>query len=735
MSEQGSRRRTSSDLRRLARACAVHTSYHSGLTGHTEASDETLVATLRSLGVGLRGPGDAPRALERVVRERAQRRVEPVVVAWAGASGAVTRATGELRLHTTRGGKARTAPGSVGVEIETEDGQTLVSRASLAGAKVVRRRDGLGHAAWFAKIPLLAPGQRLESGYHRVRLTHAGETFGARLIAAPRVSYQEPGRRLGLFCPTYAIRSRANLGVGNLADLERVGVWGAGHGAPVLGTLPLLSCFLSTKKPYTFSPYSPVSRLFFNELFLDPRECPGFLESERARRLMGTPSFVRRAKTLRADRGLVDYRRSYRLLRPVLDALAEAYFRGGGDRSPEFAGFLASTPRADEYARFMATCEHRGEPWGEWPQGMRSGRLTASSHDPASARTHLYCQFALRRRLHALSETLEARDGGLYLDLAVGAHPDGYDVWANQGLFMPGSSVGAPPDPTYTEGQDWGFPAMHPERAREEGYAYFIDSLRAQMSVAGSLRLDHVMALHRLFVVPRGHAARDGVYVGYRDEELFAIVSLESHRNRCRVFGENLGTVPPAIEKGLTRHKIGKMVIGQFSLRDDAKRAVNPIEPNCVASLNTHDMPPVARFFDGSDVDERVRLRVFSKDLAAGEKRWRKRCQAPLKSFLRRHGMLRKSGRVDHDELGHGLNRYLASSEAELVLVNLEDLWGETRMQNVPGTSTQHPNWRSKLKKSVEVLERDTRTGPRLAELSARRGRRAVKVTRPKRGG
>jgi len=715
----------------------VQTSYHSGLTGHTEAGDDAILAALHSLGEHLRTPGDAGRALERIVRARAARRLEPVVVAWAGASGTVgTVATVELGLETRRDGRPRTTPSTVRIEIETESGESIARRTSLNDAKIVRRRDGLGHAAWVAKLPILKPGQRLETGYHRLRVTHARESFEALLIVAPRVSYQVPdeqgGRRLGLFCPTYAIRSRTNLGVGNLSDLERVGAWAGKHGAPVLGTLPLLACFLSTKRPYSFSPYSPVSRLFFNELFLDPRECPGFRDDERARRLLSAASFSRRAKALRADRGLVDYRKSYRLLRPVLDALATGFFEREGERETEFRAFLEAVPRAEEYARFMATCEQRKAPWGEWPEGMRNGRLTASSHDPKGARTHLYSQFALRQRLRALSESLESRDGGLYLDLAVGSHPDGYDVWANQGLFMPGSSVGAPPDPTYTQGQDWGFPAMHPERAREQGYAYFIDSLRAQMSIAGSLRLDHVMALHRLFVVPEGLTPKDGVYVRYRDEELFAIVSLESHRNRCRVFGENLGTVPRAIEQGLTRHQVGKMTIGQFSLRDDPKRAVNTIEPNCVASLNTHDMPPAARFFDAGDVDERVRLKVFAKELAAGEKRWRKTCQAPLKKFLRTHAMLKKSGRVTHDELGQGLSRYLASSPAELVLVNIEDLWGETHMQNVPGTSTQHPNWRPKLRKSVEVLERDENTSARLSELAARRTRPARAITKPK---
>jgi len=273
---------------------------------------------------------------------------------------------------------------------------------------------------------------------------------------------------------------------------------------------------------------------------------------------------------------------------------------------------------------------------------------------------------------------------------------------------------------------------MHPERAREEGYRYYIDSLRAQMRVAGSLRLDHVLALHRLFVVPGGHKAEDGVYVGYREDEMFAILSLESHRHRCRVFGENLGTVPKQIERAMSRHRVGKMWIGQFSLRTDAKRAVAPIEGNSVASLNTHDMPPVVSFLEGKDVPTRVALKVFDPAKAEGEAAGRRVVRRPVTRFLRDHGMLPPRGRLTSQQVGQGLNRYIASSEAELALVNIEDLWGETHLQNVPGTSTQHPNWKSKLSKTVAGILKDAEAGGQLDGFAARRHARVRAATRVK---
>lgn len=708
------------DLRRLAKACNIHTTYHSSLTGATNATDQALTLTLRAWGVDVSGPPDAARALRRLLADRAKRRLEPVVVAWTG-----SRPTALLRLPAAR------SPGRARVEITTESGETLAHAVDLADLAPIKRRDPDGSTATFVRLPLTAPGTRLAMGYHHLRVSHARAAFDSLLIVAPKVSYQTPARKLGVFAPTYALRSDTNLGVGNLSDLQRLGVWAADRGAPVLGTLPLLACFLDDSDLYQFSPYAPASRLFFNEVFLDPRRAPGFGSCEPARKMLASARFERAAAALRAQTDLVDYRASYGLVRPVLDALAESFFAAGGDRTPEFRAFLAESPQAKRYADFRAACERRGRPWPEWPARMRDGKLAKGDLSTSHARTHLYAQHALRAQLAELAESLETRGGGLYLDLAVGANADGYDAWANPGLFMPATSVGSPPDTTYTEGQDWGFPPMHPERARETGYAYYIDSLRAQMRVAGALRLDHVMALHRLFTIASGHGASEGVYVGYRVDEQFAILSLESHRNRCRVFGENLGTVPREIERAMSRHRVGKMWVGSWALPREPGAEMNKVEANCVASLNTHDMPPIVTFLEAGDVPTRVSLGVFRADMAEGERKGRERVRKPTAAFLRAHALIPKRGTPDPEAIGRGLNRYIASSGAELALVNIEDLWGERHLQNVPGTSDEHPNWRHKLAKTLDQIESDKDLGGFVEELAERRSEPALDVTKP----
>ncbi|MEQ8769577.1 MAG: 4-alpha-glucanotransferase [Phycisphaerales bacterium] len=712
-------------LERLAKAVGVQTTYQSGLTGKTPASDDALVAMIDALGRPIASPDGADDALAALLADRRARRLDPVAIAWNGRN-----ATARLRLPTTRSGPPRTT-GRVRTSLALESGDTLERSVKAADLEVKPTRDPDGETAHVALVPL-APDERLPTGYHALTLEHAGETYEATVISAPRVSYQEGDRRLGVFCPTYALRSDDNAGVGNLTDLARLGSWAAMRGAPVVGTLPLLACFMEDSALFTTSPYSPVTRLFFNEVFLDPRTQPELAHAPKARRRLASPAFERAAAALRAQKDRVDYRASYDLLRPIFDELADAFFASDAAESYAFEAFLRDNPRAERYARFRATCEARAEPWTRWPKRMRSGTLRKGDYDGRARRTHLWAQHAMTQALGQLNDSLGRAHGGLYLDLAVGAHPDGFDTWDEQGLFVAGTNVGSPPDPTYTSGQDWGFPPMHPDRAREQGYRYFIDSLRAQMRICNVLRLDHVMAMHRLYIVPPGLPATDGCYIRYRAEELFAVLSVESHRNKCRLFGENLGTVPVEIERAMTKHRVGKMHVGQNTFSDDPKRAFGPVADNCVASLNTHDMPMLATHFAGTDLNKRVRAGVYHKDKVPGDRAWRKKTRKPVTDFLRDNGFLDGRGEADITDLALGLNRYLAASEAELVLVNIEDLWGETRMQNMPGTTDQHPNWQHKLRKTLRAIERDQGLAGAIEELATLRSKRAKAVTKVK---
>jgi 4-alpha-glucanotransferase len=300
-----------------------------------------------------------------------------------------------------------------------------------------------------------------------------------------------------------------------------------------------------------------------------------------------------------------------------------------------------------------------------------------------------------------------AEKGGLYLDFPLGVNPNGDDAQKYPDIFAKGVSVGAPPDSFFTKGQNWGFPPFHPEALRASKYDYFRKAIVHHARHADILRIDHVMGLHRLFWIPEGMEAKDGVYVRYDDEELYAIVVLESNRHRCAIVGEDLGTVPEYVPKAMLRHGLRRMYVVQYEAKPE--RPPLPEPPRmAVASVNTHDMPTFAGFWSGKDIDDRIEQDLLSETDAEQERAAR---QTIREEITRQVG--------DGDVLENILT-FLARSPAEVVLVNLEDLWGETEPQNVPGLPER--SWRQIFRLSLDEAKRDERVRRILRSVAEARG-------------
>ena len=489
----------------------------------------------------------------------------------------------------------------------------------------------------------------------------------------------------------------------------------------MVATLPMLAQFLD--EPFEPSPYAPASRLFWNELFLDPRRVPELETCAEAKRLLESAELRARGGGAAQGPDWSTTRRLMALKRRVLEELARQFFADPSpDRRDAYEAFAESRPELETYAAFRAVGERRGEPWQSWPERLREGTLAPADWDEDDRRYHLWVQWITDEQVSALAEEARRRGPGLYLDIPLGVHGSSYDVWRYRDLFAEGISAGAPPDSLFTGGQNWGFPPLLPERLRERGYDYLIESLRHHLRHAGLLRIDHVMQLYRLFWIPRDMEASAGVYVRYPVDEMFAVLSVESHRHQAIVVGENLGTVPPEIGEAMDRHDVLGMYVVQYELQP-GNQALRTPPARSAASLNTHDMPTFRAFWEARDVAELAassasstrtrRARSASAGPRSAGRSWRS-CRprsgatsAPTRAVLRR------------------LLEILAASPARMVLVNLEDLWGETEPQNVPGTHTERPNWRRKARYTFEEFSTQAGGGGRAAargRSSARRG-------------
>ena len=683
--------RESRRLGRLARAYGVQTAYYDIAHKRVQASPDTLLAVLRALGAPLAKAEEARDALRERERARWRRPCEPVVVAWDGDSaGFPLRLPGAL------------SDARIGLHLCLEDGGVLNFPCDLSLLPAAQGTEVEGER-YVVKTVDLPDG--LPLGYHRLTAEVGGKTAEILVIAAPRKAYaprEEGGDKdWGVFLPLYALNSRRSLGSSDLTDLADLMEWVSGLGGKVVGTLPLLAAFLS--EPFNPSPYAPASRLFWNEFYLDVARVPEFSACAPARELLSSPGFCDEVDALRAA-PLVDYRRGMALKRRVIRELARFFFAGSDPgRQEAFREFLASNPDAEEYAAFRATGERQRAPWPAWAAPFRDRPIIPEAYDEEEKRYHLYAQFVFDEQFGALSKRFRERGEALFLDLPLGVSHDSYDVWRNRDLFVPDVSAGAPPDDFFPQGQDWGFPPMHPERSREEGFRYHRACLRHQMRHAGILRIDHVMGLHRFFWVPRGMTAREGTYVGYPAKELYAVLTLESHRHGARIVGEDLGTVPPYVRPEMATHGLSRMFVVQFGLSPDPAKALRPVPTESLACVNTHDMPTFASFWGGLDIDDRIDLGLLDEEGGRGERERRSRVKDALAAFLRRKGRLKGAGTGAEPVLA-GCLSYLAASKAGIVFANLEDLYGETHPQNVPGTWMERPNWLRKARHGFEAF-------------------------------
>lgn len=693
-----SKERLDGPLRQLALLYGVQTAYYDVVSHRRrQASPEALLSVLRALGAPLENHGDAGSALRQRRQDLWQRCLEPATVSWDGAPFRV-----EMRLPASRaGGLAR-------CRLQLETGEVQQWTSNLASLRVLHSAEEAG--VRYVVKALRSP-QKLPCGYHRFTLEWRGNIAESLIIAAPLQAYatrpQRRGRTWGVFLPLYALHSRKSWGAGDFSDLEALVEWVGQLGGGVVSTLPLLASYLD--EPFDPSPYAPASRLFWNEFYLDVTRIPEVESCARVKELLGSAWLQQELNLLRSS-VLVDYRRGMAVKRKVLEELARHFFAQNShaqnsQRMANFRHYLEEHPGLEDYARFRAASDRQRAPWPSWPQPLRQGVLEPGDYDEQVRRYYLYTQWLAHEQIQAVSEKARRNGPGLYLDLPLGLHPAGYDVWRERNAFALEVSGGAPPDRVFTTGQNWAFRPLQPEKIRERGYGYFIASLRHQLQHAGLLRIDHVMALHRLYWIPDGFEDHQGVYVRYPAEELYAILSLESHRHKTSIVGENLGTVPYYVNPTMRRHQVQRMYVVQYEIAHQASRALRAVPAFSVAGLNTHDMPPFAAYWEDLDVEDRLALGLLTRKGAQSERKARHALRNALVSFLRRHGWLTSTSAETGDVLRACL-AYLAASPAQIVLVNLEDLWLETQSHNVPSTGETRPNWRQKALHSLEAFRR-----------------------------
>ena len=560
------------------------------------------------------------------------------------------------------------------------------------------------------------PKTVLPLGYHAVHTPHAEQL----LIIVPPSCVRPERPSVGVTANLYSVHGERDWGVGDFSSLAELARWSAERGASFVGVNPLHTL---RNRGHDISPYRPVSRLYRNPIYIDVESVPELADSVEGRSLLAAPHVRRELAHLRG-RERVEYERVWTLKRRVLEGLHRIFVaRHRGPGTPRGRAFEAYRRREglalSRFALFLALEDHFSLPgahpvaWQEWPEAYRSpdapeARAFAESHG-REIEFHAWLQFEAERQL--ASAAAAGREAGLamglYQDLAIATAPDGSDVWAYPGLFLSGVSIGAPPDDYAAQGQNWGLPPLDPRRLAETRYAYFIALLRAALREVGALRIDHVLGLFRQFWIPAGRPGSEGAYVRFPTHQLFGILALESVRHNAVIVGEDLGTVPPEVPGILRKWGVLSSRVMFFEREwDGGFREASRYEPVALATVDTHDMVPLAGFWMGRDLELKRQVGLITDDAqldAARASRAYERSR--LLERLRADGALGPEP-VDEVTLRAAVHRFLCQTASVLVGFSLDDLVGETEPVNVPGVGPDlFPSWTKRLRAPLEQCE------------------------------
>jgi len=674
------------ELVALAEAAGVAPRWRDYRDTMQDVAPPTLRAVLAAIGLPAGSDADIRASHDRLREQKNGVELPPLITADAGQPIALSLPPGAFRI--TR-----------------EDGASAEGLAEEHGGR--------------ARLPAIDV-----PGYHGLEI---GGAHVVLAVAPPRCfSLSDAGaggKPWGLAAQLYSLRRQGDGGIGDFAALRRLARAAAGHGAHAVAISPVHAQF--SADPDRFSPYAPSSRVALNALHASGEDLPALAEDAAAaverERLEALPLIDWPA----AARGrLARFRRAYDQNRN-LPALRQ-----------EFVQFEPRHPELALHARFEALHAHffGADParwhWRTWPEQYRDPASPAvagfAREHAREVEFHLFLQFLAERELAATQA--EARAAGMQVglisDLAVGSDGGGSQAWSRQDEMLLGLAVGAPPDLLNAQGQNWGLVAFSPRGLVRHGFAAFVTMLRAALRNAGGVRIDHVMSLSRLWVIPEGASGAEGAYLRFPFDDLVRLVALESRRHRAIILGEDLGTVPDGFREQLGQRGIIGLRVLWFERAGERFCPPADWSPAAVGTTSTHDVATVAGWWRGRDLEWRRRLDMIGDDQAVWfEFENRSRDRARLWSAFQASGTA-TGGMPAPEEPGPVVDaavRHVGGAASGLVMLPLEDALALEEQPNLPGTLHEHPNWRRRLPRPADRLLDDRTVARRLAELDAAR--------------
>jgi (1->4)-alpha-D-glucan 1-alpha-D-glucosylmutase len=725
-------------LDRLAEMAGISVGYTDALGKDHVIGDRTKIALLRAMHIEADSPDAIQASLQRLENEPWLRMTDAVSVVRVKRGA---RYTAAIALPAD----------AMGVEwqFEMEDGTRRSGRSRFGDLPLIGSKDVDGRTIERRTLTLPFP---VVMGRHRLmlRADDVAEEAILPVIAAPQRCHLPPHganedpRMWGLTLQLYGLRSQRNWGIGDFADLQRLADTVAPLGAAAIGLNPLHALF--PQWPDHRSPYAPSHRRFLAVHYIAADALDDFAECDEARRMAQSDEFRQRLETAR-QAPLVDFAAVLALKRPIFDLLwrsfRERHLSRDDERARSFRAFQSKWGLSlRQFATFQALSEqYPHDHWRRWPEAYRDPKSADVARFAVErleqVEFHEYLQWQAERQLKSADD--RARGAGmklgLYHDLALAPDGSGAEAWANPKLFASGASLGAPPDLWNQLGQNWGLPPYVPFAMRSDAYSQVSGVLRAIMERGGALRIDHAIGLERMFWIPEGMGPAEGGYVRYPVDELFAVIALESVREKSLVIGEDLGTLPAGFHK---RMQSAGMLSYRLLYFEQDKRG-EFITPGrypefATVAVTTHDLATLPGYWEARDLHVRDELKQFpSEDVKAASFNQREKDRRALMRALKREGLLPASVPDETPltfEIMMAAYRFIARTPSLLMLLSIEDVASEKDQANLPGTLDEHPNWQRKLSLALERLTGDERLQRLARAINEERGRPNAEAAR-----
>ncbi|GGJ86251.1 4-alpha-glucanotransferase [Pseudomonas matsuisoli] len=551
------------------------------------------------------------------------------------------------------------------------------------------------------------------SGYQQLDIGDQTLTIAVAPPKSPSVvALTGRSRAWGLGAQVYSLRRHGDGGLGDTQSLEQVVRTAAAAGADALAISPLHAMF--SADTHRYSPYSPSSRLFNNVLHAAPASILGERAWQTALERTGLAGELKRLESLE----LIDWPAAAKAKLTLMRSLYDEFLENSSPLQQDYSTFRHAGGEAlENHCRFEAlhawqVREYQRYDWRHWPEVLRDPRSAEvarfAQENAREIGFHAFCQWLISRGLERAQGTARSAGMGIGLiaDLAVGADGGGSQAWSRQDELLPDLSVGAPPDILNRSGQSWGISAFSPTGLKRHGFRAFIEMLRANFAHAGGMRIDHVMGLYRLWVMPQGADPLEGAYLHYPLQDMLRLLTLEAERHRALVLGEDLGTVPDGFRDKLIERGILGMRIMLFEQDHDRSRFWPPTQwdPNALATTTTHDLPTVNGWWQGNDIEWRAHIghtdearRVHDQEHRANERRG-------LAEAFTAEGLLERDADVAVEQVVDAATSFIGRAPAPLALLPVEDALGLKEQANLPGDVDKHPNWRRRWPLESDVL-------------------------------